>query len=256
MTAPVDGRARDALVFASLVAVGAACADAAPARTRVVVFAAQSLERPLRDVERAVEAARPDLDFAVHAAGSQILVSQIAQGARADVVVTADERTMRQLSDQGLVGSPAIVARNRVALIAPSSTTIASPADLAKPGTKVVVCVEAAPCGAAAKRVLEALGLGEAVARNVVSREDGVAGVVAKVALGEADVGVAYVTDAAASGGALRAIPIPVEADVEVRYPAAVVASSAAKPAAHDVVAFLAGDVGRAAFAAAGFLPP
>lgn len=242
---------RRAAVVVAVATLAGACDARDDGTVRLSLFAAQSLERPLRDAAAAYEAAHPGVDVELHAAGSQILVAQIEQGAPADVVVTADARSMQRLVDARLVEEPAVVARNRLALIVPATSSIATPADVARPGTKLVLAMDAVPAGAYAQQAFGALGVD--VAGRVVSREDSIAGVVAKVQLGEADVGVAYATDAREG---LRAIPFPEGAAPDVTYPAAVVAASRHVDAARSLRAFLSTAAGQAPLRATGFLPP
>ena len=91
---------------------------------------------------------------------------------------------------------------------------------------------------------------------NVVSQESDVKGVVGKVALGEADAGFVYVTDAQAAASQLRQITIPTFAQPKVRYEIAVVKSSSNKTAARAFIARVLGPVGRRAMVAAGFRFP
>ena len=69
---------------------------------------------------------------------------------------------------------------------------------MTEPGTKLVIAAEGVPVGDYTRQVLEDLDLTAAL-DNVVSNEDDVKGVLGKVALGEADAGFVYITDAAVS---------------------------------------------------------
>jgi molybdate transport system substrate-binding protein len=110
------------------------------------------------------------------------------------------------------------------------------------------------PVGAYSVEALDALGLRRALG-NVVSREPDVKDVVGKVALGEADAGIVYVTDARAAETRLSTVPIPAAAQPEVRYEIAVVRGGDDVAGARRFVARATGPEGRAALAAAGFLP-
>lgn len=235
-----------ALLVAAL-AAGCARSDAT-----LTVFAAASLEPAMTRIAAATEAAQPGTDVVVHAAGSQVLAAQLLEGAPADVVVTADEPTMQRLVDARVVHAPVIVARNRLAWIVPAATTAFAPADLERTGTKLVICDAAVPAGRYARAAFIALGVADTAAHHIVSEEDSVHGVVAKVALGEADVGVAYVTDVARVQG-VRAIPFPEGAAPEVRYPAAVVVAARDPQRAQ---AFVRALVAAPALRDDGFLPP
>ncbi len=81
-------------------------------------------------------------------------------------------------------------------------------------------------------------------------------GVVGKVALGEADAGLVYVTDVKPVAGKVRTIAVPARGQPTVSYEIAVVTSSRHKAAARAFVARVLGEVGRGHLAAAGFLLP
>jgi molybdate transport system substrate-binding protein len=199
----------------------AACAregaSAEPDRT-VRVFAAQSLEKSLREICAEFERANAGDHVELHMAGSQILAAQIEEGASADMVITADEATMARLSDKQLVTHAAPFAKNVLVLAVPAASTLAAVPEIGKPGVKVVMAGDKVPVGKYAREALGKIGLREAVEKNVVSNEESVAGVVTKLTLGEADAGFVYATDVLASAGQLRAIPLPPEAAADVRY--------------------------------------
>lgn len=189
-------------------------------------------------------------------AGSGTLAEQIRQGAPADVFASASPRETGELFAEGLVERPVTLAYNRLTVIVPRGNPagIASVDDLAREGVRLAVAGPDVPVGAYTVEALDALGLRGALA-NVVSREPDVKDVVGKVALGEADAGVVYATDARAAEERLRTIPVPDGAQPEVRYEIAVVRASDDPAGAREFVARATGPEGRAALTAAGFLP-
>lgn len=225
---------RRALAFASLLAVLAPAS--VPARDdaggRLAVFAASSLTEAFGALDR-----RPNYSFA----GSDQLAFQIRQGARADVFAAASPRAPRQLYEQGLVERPVAFATNRLVLIVPRANRagIRTLDDLARPGVKIVVGDRSVPVGAYTLAVLERLGIAAAVERNVVSREPDAKSVTAKVALGEADAGFVYVTDARSVRTKVRAIALRAAAQPKVVYTVAVVKRRKDPQAARRFVASL-----------------
>jgi molybdate transport system substrate-binding protein len=123
--------------------------------------------------------------------------------------------------------------------------------DLTRAGVKLVLGAEGVPIGDYAREALAAAGLNEAL-DQVVSLEEAVKGVLGKVALGEADAGIVYATDARAAGDDVRSFPVPQRYQPEIRYYAAVVAPG---EQARAYLELLLGDEGRAALDRAGFLP-
>lgn len=241
------------LLLFSLSACGSGSAsgsDAAPADTgrptpssaRIVVLAAASLTKAFTAEGRAFEATHPGTAVTFSFAGSQSLVAQIKQGAPADVLATADTGSM---AAAGLPGAQ-IIARNRLAIITEPGNPrhVTALADLAKPGLRVVLAGPTVPVGKAARKALTAAG----VTVHPVSLEQDVKGVVTKVRLGEADAGIAYVTDLRSAAIAGTALP-----GIANSYPVAVVKDGAP---ARDFVAFLQSAQGQAVLASFGFLPP
>ena len=146
-------------------------------------------------------------------AGSADLVSQIEQGAPADVLATADQATMSKAADQ-VAGSAVPFATNTMTIVVPTGNPagIKALADLASADVKTVICAPQVPCGAATAKIEQSSG----VTIHAVSEENAVAGVLGKVTSGEADAGVAYVTDAA--GATLSTIAIDPSVNVHTTY--------------------------------------
>ena len=160
-------------------------------------------------------------------AGSNTLAAQIRQGAPADVFASANTSLPQQLYDQGLVEKPVVFTRNALILIVPKSNPakIRSVFDVRKSGVKLVVAAPGVPVGDYTRIVLHNLALDDAL-KNVVSNESDVREVLAKVALGEADAGFVYTTDARTVRGKVATIGIRWSAQPIVQYAVAVVKSS------------------------------
>jgi molybdate transport system substrate-binding protein len=189
-------------------------------------------------------------------AGSNTLATQIEQGAPTDVFAAANTSLPFSLYDQGLVEKPVLFTRNQLTVIVPKSNPahLHSVADLAKPGVKVVVATPGVPVGDYTRTVLRNMNL-SSVLNNVVSNESDVREVVAKVALGEADAGFVYATDARTVKGKVATIGIRWSAQPRVTYAVAVAAGSKHKAAARAWVKSLLGKAAQAKLRAAGFLP-
>ncbi len=127
--------------------------------------------------------------------------------------------------------------------------------DVTEPGVKLVVAAEGVPVGDYTREVLTELGL-DAALDNVVSNEDDVKAVVTKVALGEADAGFVYATDAAVAGEDVSVINLPEGSQPPIEYQIAVVADSDQQEAAQAFVDEVMSAEGQQQLEAAGFLPP
>jgi molybdate transport system substrate-binding protein len=239
--------------------------SAATPPVELTVFAAASLKTAFTKLGTAFEAAHPGVTVVFSFDASSTLRTQIEQGAPADVFASADEQNPAALVGADLaIGPPTPFAANALTVIVPvgNPARIATPADLARPGVKVVAAGAAVPITKYADQLLVNLATQAgypsdfvtAVAANVVSREDNVKGIVTKIELGEGDAGIVYVTDAKASAK-VQTIPLPEAANVRATYDAVVVRASAHPAQAADFLAFLRGSDGQAILAEFGFLP-
>ena len=236
----------------------------APA-ANLTVFAAASLRDALQAVQAAYEAANPGTTITISTDSSAALATRIEQGAPADVFVSADGANPQQLVAAGRVeGAPVVVARNTLAIVVPARNPAGIEAwqDLGDAGVRVIAAGEGVPITRYADQLIDNLaglpdapaGFAAAYAANVVSREDNVRAIVAKLELGEGDAGIVYATDARASMEVV-AVAFPAAANVSPSYTAVVIRASARLTAAEAFVAWLRGRDGQALLAGFGFLP-
>ena len=221
----------------------------------VVVFAASSLTEAFTEMATAFEVGNPDAHITFNFAGSGDLVTQIGQGAPADIFASADDANMEKLTDAGeAVGDPVSIAKNTMEIITEKGNPkgIATVADLAKPDTIVVLCADTVPCGKSAAAVLKNAG----VTLTPKSLEDKVKGVVTKVSAGEADAGIVYVSDVAAAGETTTGVEIPADINVINNYPVTLTKEATNPDAATAFMAFMASASGQAILAKYGFLAP
>jgi molybdate transport system substrate-binding protein len=236
-------------------------------QTPVAVFAAASLTDAFTELGRRFEATHGGARVRFNFAGSQQLALQILQGARADVFASADGRWMTAVAERGLLlEDPVTFARNRLVVILPRSNpgSIRRLEDLARVGVKLVIAAEAVPVGRYTREALGRLGAASGfgpgyevrVLRNVVSHEDNVKGVVAKVQLGEADAGVAYRSDVTgAAQRKLLTLEIPDSLNPVAAYPLAVLKGGEGEALARAFVALVLSREGQEVLARWGLLP-
>jgi molybdate transport system substrate-binding protein len=229
-------------------------------QTIITVFAAASLHLSFPALGKQFEAAHPGVSVRFSFNGSQILEAQLESGAPVDVFASADERWMDKAVQADAVASPAPFASNELVLVTARSSKVQSPHDLSAPGTKLVICAQAVPCGAYARRLLQGMdadpaygqGYSDSVLRNVVSEELDVESVLSKVTLGEADAGIVYRTDATSQRG-LRTIALPVLPGTPVAYYIGVVRTSADASIAAAFVNYVLSPEGQKILAGYGF---
>ena len=250
--------------IAALVAVvalgGAACSsgDGSPsgsasssgdAPVTLTVFAAASLKKGFTEIAADFQKTHPNVTVKPTFDGSSALVTQIKQGATADVIATADEKTMTSLGADAV--NPRTFTRNVLTIItAPGNPKrITSVRDLARSGVTTVLCAPQVPCGNAASTVERNTG----VDIRPASEETSVSGVVTKVTSGQADAGLVYTSDAKAAGSAVTAVNDPAFAAVVNEYPIATVKGSQHTTQAQQFVDLVTGTTGQDVLRRLGF---
>lgn len=219
------------------------------------VFAAASLKTTFTELASQFEAAHPEVKVSLSFDGSSTLVTQIIQGAPADVFASADSANMTKLSDAGLAaGSPVEFASNVLTLVVPpdNPANITSFADIARDGVKLVICAPQVPCGAASQSDAASAGL----TLHPVSEELSVTSVLGKVTSGEADAGLVYVTDARTAGNKVAEIPLDLAKPTVNSYPIAAVESSKNTDLAQAFISQVTGAEGQKVLTDAGFGSP
>lgn len=223
--------------------------------TTLTVYAAASLTSSFEQIAEEFEAAHPRTDVRLSFGGSSDLVTQIQEGAQADVFASADLATMAKLTGDDLAdGAPESFATNTLEIAVPPGNPagITGLPDLAAPGIDLVVCAPEVPCGAAAQSLADAAG----VELSPASEEQSVTDVLAKVTSGEADAGLVYRTDVRSAGEDVVGIEVPESSSVVNTYPIAVVAGSAESELAREFVDLVLGEAGQQVLADLGFGPP
>ena len=236
------------LRLALLVVLIVAPAAQATTRDGLTVYAAASLTDVFPKID-----STPRYSFA----GSNTLAAQIQQGAPADVFASANLTLPAQLNAKGLCSKPVVFTRNTLVIVVPKSNPagIRSIYDLAKSGIKLDIAGPGVPVGSYTLQILKNMGLSAAVLKNVVSQETDVREVLSKVALGEADAGFVYSTDARTVPGRVIALKVPAWAQPKLQYGICIVSTSQSKQAAQAFVNKVLGKAGQAKLLAAGFLP-
>jgi len=239
------------LVWAKVRPIAKPTPTAAALSGEITVFAAASLTEAFTALADQFQTVNPKVHVTMSFGGSSSLATQVINGAPADVFASASTTNMQQVVDATQATNPSTFARNRMIVVTPPGNPahITALADLAKPGIKVAVCQAKVPCGVTANAVFGNAHL----AVTPVTFEADVKAVLTKVALGEVDAGIVYVTDARSAGATVNAIVIPAELNAETTYPIALLRASAQPAIAKAFIDFVLSDRGAAALAAVGF---
>lgn len=238
-----------------------AVTDDAP--QEVTVFAAASLTDVFTEMAAAYEADNPQVEVLLNFGGSSQLAAQLREGVPADVFASANPAQMDAVITAGRIraNSPAVFASNRLTIIVPADNPahVTRLEDLAQPGVALILAVEGVPVRDYTDDIVAAqpAQFQTNFYHNLVSAEDNVRQVVAKIVLGEADAGLVYTSDVTASMAAsVRQIPIPAAQNITATYPIAPLADAPQPAQAQDFITFVLSDAGQAILARGGFGPP
>jgi len=240
--------------------------DGATAPVTLNVFAAASLTDAFNEIGTQFASEHGGSDVVFNFAGSNQLATQIGEGAPADVFASANKKQMDVAIDSGRIvsGTQETFVRNRLVVVTPADNPaeLVSLQDLAKPGIKIVLAAKEVPVGQYALDFLDkaeadgsqGTGFKDAVLANVVSYEENVRSVLAKVALGEADAGIVYTSDAAVSEGEVQQIEIPDALNTIATYPIATLNDSPNPELAQQFVDYVLAPAGQQVLEKYGFI--
>ncbi|MFF1508943.1 molybdate ABC transporter substrate-binding protein [Streptomyces sp. NPDC058326] len=231
---------------------GGSTASGTAPRAKLTVLAAASLTDAFRTAGAAYEKSHPGTELTFSFAGSQELVAQVTQGSPADVLVTADTKSMDKVRAD--TGTPAVIAKNRLVIATGEGNPFKVDGlnDLADPSLKVALAAPEVPAGKYSRQILDA----QKITVNPVSQEPNVRAVLSKVELGEADAGLVYRTDAESAGDKVDAVEIPDAQNAVAAYPAATLKDSENAEAAAAFVSWLSSPEARKILQDAGFQKP
>lgn len=232
--------------------VGCGSSDENDSGETLTVFAAASLTGTFTELGRLFEASHPGVTVSFSFGGSSDLVTQIQDGAPADVFAAADQKNMDKLTDDQ-ASAPVVFASNTLEIVTPPDNPgqVDSLDDLAEKDLAIAVCAPEVPCGSAAATVARAAGITLAPDTEEQSVKD----VLAKVSAGEADAGLVYVTDVKAAGDTVRGITFPESSAAVNLYPITTLEESRNAELAGEFTAFVSSAEAQSVLAAAGFAP-
>ncbi len=254
-----------ALALTVVLGLGARCGDDSPKGSaastsssattagagNLTVLAAASLSESFKELGSAFEAKHPGSKITFSFDSSSALAAQANNAAPADLFASADQANMKKVTDAGNATEAKVFAHNKLAIIVAKGNPakIKSLADFTR--ISFVLCAPEVPCG---KYGVEALSRAGVKAR-AKSQETNVKGVVTKVASGEADAGIGYITDAKAAAASAEGIEIPDAQNVIAEYPMAVLKQSANSKLAYAFLDFILGPDAQAVLGKYGFAP-
>jgi molybdate transport system substrate-binding protein len=234
----------------------------------LTVYAAASLKDAFTAIGQLYEANHTGTKVVFNFDGSQVLRTQLQQGAYADVFASANTQQMNLSKGDGKIFNDTVklFVHNRIALLVPAANPakITGLKDLANPGVKLVIGTPDVPVGSYARQLLNKTVNDAAygpdfktkVLANVVSEETNVNSLATKIVLGEADVGIAYVSDVpAAQLDKVKVIELPAGYAIVADYPIAVVKETKDRATAQAFIDFVLSPTGQQTLARYGFAP-
>ncbi len=216
------------------------------------ILAAASLTESFAALEEVYEKEHPEVDVTLSFDSSAILVEQLSQGLEADVLATADEKSMDEAVAAGVItGTPVAFATNTLVIATPAGNpaNITGLDDLAD--ATFAVCVPAAPCGDATQRLFEL----NQMSPKPATEEENVKGVLTKVTIGEVDAGLVYASDAQAAGDKVEVVQAENASEIVNVDPIAAVKGSENGEAAQDWIDLVTGEHGQEVLDSYGFGP-
>jgi len=252
-----------------LAVITSGCTTTETQSTKLTIFAAASLTGAFNETAQAFKANNSGVDVVFNYAGSNAIATQLKQGASADVFASADQKNMKTVQDAGLINNSSVLvfAQNTLAVIVPAANpvNITSLNDLDNSGVKLVVANSSVPVGNYALQMLSKAsnnssygsGFNTSVLGNVVSEETNVNDVVVKVALGQGDAGIVYVSDVpAAYKDKVKVVTIPDSVNVIAQYPIGVLSGSQNVKMAQSWINYVTSPGGQAILLKYGFTIP
>lgn len=233
------------------------------ASQELTVFAAASLTDAFDELAAAFQAQNQGVTVLFNYGGSSQLAAQLAEGAVADLFASANAMQMANVIRAGRVeaGAERIFVSNRLAVVVPAANPadIHAFEDLGRPGLLLILAVEGVPVRDYTDEVVATMpaAFQQQFYDNLVSEEENVRQVVAKVALGEADAGIVYSSDVTPDiAGQLQQIVIPDAQNVVATYPIAPIAGAPHPQLAQRFIDFVLSAEGQAILMRWGFGPP
>ena len=250
----------------SLLLLGSLTVNSYAGEQVLVVSAAASLQDSFIGVGKLFEHDHPGTKIAFNFASSNQLFSQIEQGAPVDVFASADMSLLKRLEEKSTITENSVLARNKLIVIVSkrSRMKINGLGDLKKNGVRIILAGNQVPAGRYARQILQKADqtgsfgpdYNSLVLQNIVSEEPDLRMVAMKIAFGEADVGIVYVSDARGDvGNKLKTITIADNLNVLMEYGVAIVKSSTHPELAKEFYDLLLSPKGQNIFTKGGFLP-
>ncbi|MFN2462988.1 MAG: molybdate ABC transporter substrate-binding protein [Candidatus Dormibacteria bacterium] len=233
-------------------AVPGPASRADPANGELVIFAAASLSGSLDTICESFQRRHRGVHCRLNFAGTPTLVAQMRAGAAVDVFASADAGNMETAVKEGLVHGPARpFARNQleIAVAAGNPRHIRALSDLGRPDVLFIAAAPTVPVGRYGAAALAAAG----VTVHPRSEEADVRSVLGKVALGEADAGIVYVTDIRAAALKISGVQIPAAQNVVATYPVARAVDARNPAAADSFISYLLSPAAQSTLASYGF---
>ncbi len=251
------------LVLSIVVSCTSIQAENGAAENTITVYAASSLTDAFSEIATAFEAKNPDTAVLLNFAGSSQLAAQLREGMEGDLFASANPTQMETVIKAGRItpGTEQTFASNSLTVIVPADNPAAinSFEALAKPDVGLILASKGVPVRVYTDEIIATMppDFQTNFYNNLVSEEDNVRRVAAKIALGEADAGIVYTTDVTADlAPKVQQIDIPVDQNLAAAYTLAPLSDAPHPELAVRFIEFVNSAKGRTILADFGFDPP
>lgn len=216
----------------------------------LVVFAAASLQGTFEELGEELKADNPDLTVTFNFGSSATLAEQISSGAPADVIATANRKTIESIADD--TDEPTLFATNTLVIVTPpdNPANVKDLNDFTVADNKIALCAVEVPCGSAADSVFKAAN----ITPDVDTFGENVTATLNLVIAGEIDAAMVYVTDSLSAGDKVNTIEFPEAKDFPNENLIATLTAAPNTEAAQAWLDLVLSDKGRAVFEKAGFV--
>lgn len=228
-------------------------------KTELTILAAASLTDVCNELKDIYEGRHPDTELIFSYGGSGALQTQIEEGAACDIFLSASDKQMNALKDEGLMKNESItdLLENKIVLVVPADgdTDISSFEELKYDRVKLIGLgePESVPAGQYAEEIFTSLGILDVIKKKANYGQD-VRTVLAWTEEGAVDCGVVYATDAYTSDKVRIAAEAPKGSCKKVIYPAGITAGSKNQKQALALLDFLKSDEAMQRFEKYGFV--
>ncbi|KGX84927.1 molybdate ABC transporter substrate-binding protein [Pontibacillus marinus] len=231
--------------------------DPSSQQTSLRISAASSLTTVMKEIKKQYQKKHPEQEITIQYASSGTLAHQLIQGAPSDLYISASERWMDKVVQEGLIQQKDVqpLLKNRLILASYEGKNIKI-SQLADEAIDQFAMgdPESVPAGAYAKQALEHVKVWRAVKDKAVYGKN-VRQVASYIQSQNVEAGFVYQSDVQALKGVTELQVIPEEYHEPVTYPMGIINESQESSLMEGFIKYLKGPEAKKVFQSYGFVP-